>query len=316
MYEKYDKAVAAYLRNMEVNGLSENSIAGYRRTFRFFRESMEAHDYSEPCPGAVMQFKFDHAESAITTLNLYLQHMMYLSDFGARMGFWDKPFVAQEDFPPRKKVAKARQKPYTHALSREDMYLLINAEKPSQGRKTATWLREKAIVTLLLQSGLRNSELRAITPADLDWENGVLYASVTKGDKPRYVAFNKTAQNAVKVYLDSGFRPAYVSDSEPLFGVLDELTGGWKPFERRQLSEQIYKYSSKVLGEDKAFRSHAARHGYASAALSCGVGIDEIGETLGHADLRTTRIYAERLNPHEVSFDVGSVLDNAFARAM
>ena len=165
----------------------------------------------------------------------------------------------------------------------------------------------------MLLSGARNSELRSLAPADLDWTNGCIMLRVTKGDKPRMVPFSAAAQTAVKNYLASGIRPASADDNAPLFGCVSRKTGEWKPLERTQLSELINGYTKSVIGEENACRSHALRHGFASAALEAGVAVDDISGVLGHADTKVTAIYAQRLHPAKLAASIGNVLDCAVA---
>ena len=185
---------------------------------------------------------------------------------------------------------------------------LITAERPVEGRKPATWLREQAEVTLMIQSGLRNLEIRTLRPVDIDWESGVIVPAHTKGDKVRAVAFPSAAQRAVRKYMESGLRPEWVGDDQPLFGTVTE-SGEWHGMERRKLSDRVYNYTKSVLGEEKACRTHAARHCYASVLLEHGVDMQYISETMGHSSVQTTKIYAARFNVNKPAAAVASVFD-------
>ena len=316
MLEKYDKCVKLYLANMERNLLSEDSIESYGRTFRMFRERMAEAGYAEVCTAAAVDFKLSKSDASLTTIDLYLRHLHLLSEFGLDIGILDETFVPESLLPPKKKVANERKKPYAHVLSEEQILQLITAEKPNYGRKSHTWLREKAEVTLLLQSGLRNSELRALTPNDLDFEASLIYARETKGDKPRYVSFPHTAQEAVRAYLASDIRPADILPSEPLFGCVSRTNGEWKPLERTLLSTLVRNYTRSILGEDASCRTHALRHGYSSVLLEHNVDMQAISESLGHSSLETTKIYAERFTHEAPAQSIGSLFDNIEKKAV
>lgn len=311
MLEKYDKATAQFLKNMESNGLSKNSIESYARTFRMFREFMVQSEICEPTPSAVLDFKRFKSEGAgLTTIALYITHLRLLSNFCVENKIFDKEFITNGAMPPRKKVAAERCKEYSHTLTEEQIAKLISAEKPEYGRRSPSWLREKAETVLFLQSGLRNSELRSLTPFDLDWENNLIYARVTKGNKPRYVSFPRTAQNAVREYLNSGFRPCYVGEHAPLFGYINRSTGQWMPMDRKKLSERIFYYTKSVLGEEAACRTHALRHGYASCLLEHDMPMQYISESLGHSSVATTTIYAKRLTKNTPAKEIGNLLNS------
>ena len=308
--EKYDALVKSYMKKMENNELSADTVRSYSRTFRLFRESMVANGYDEPTPQAVNDFQAEGSKS-VTSKALYNTHLRLLSGYGVSCGILREPFYREDvNGISRKKVSAARQKPYEHILDERDMVALITAERPAFGHPT--WLREKAEVTIMIQSGLRNLELRTLRPMDIDWENGVIIPNQTKGDKVRAVAFPAAAQRAVKEYLASGLRPADAGDDAPLFGTVGK-DGVWKGLPRNKLSDRVYNYTKTVLGEEKACRTHAARHCYASVLLEHGVDMQYISETMGHSSVATTRIYAARFSVNKPAAAVASVFDSVTA---
>lgn len=310
--EKYDALVKSYMKKMENNELSADTVRSYSKTFRLFRESMVANGYEEPTPQAVNDFQSEGSKS-VTTKALYNAHLRLLSGYGVSCGLLAEPFYREDvNGISKKKIAAARQKPYEHVLDERDMVALITAERPVNGRKPATWLREKAEVTLMIQSGLRNLELRTLRPMDIDWENGVIIPNQTKGDKVRAVAFPAAAQRAVKEYLASGLRPADAGDDAPLFGTVGK-DGVWKGLSQNKLSDRVYTYTKNILGEEKACRTHAARHCYASVLLEHGVDMQYISETMGHSSVATTRIYAARFSVNKPAAAVASVFDSVTA---
>ena len=313
MFESYDEVVQRFSAQMRRNEWSPASIEAYNGTFRRFRNSMEKNGFSELCPQAVVAFMED-GDWSLVTADLYLTHLRALSNYGIKLRVFSEDAVPEELMPSKRKLAAARKKEYSHILDEPQIAALLNADKPVYTRKPHTWLREKAEVTLLFQSGLRNSELRALTPADLFWEKKALYARVTKGDKPRVVPFPSASQEAVRAYLNSGLRPASAGNDEPLFGCCDRVTGEWKGFERQQLSALIKNYTASILGEEDSCRTHAMRHASASFLLEKGASIESISEILGHSQPSTTRIYAQRLTKTALSETYSDILDAPVAQ--
>ena len=64
-----------------------------------------------------------------------------------------------------------------------------------------------------------------------------------------------------------------------------------------------------VLGEEKSCRSHAMRHCYASVLLENNVPMELISETMGHASVATTKIYAARFSVNAPAMAVANVFN-------
>lgn len=299
MFETYDRITGLFLENCRRNCLAEKSLRTYAQSFRYLREFAAKRGDTEITSRTVAAWKLSLSGVSITTLDYYLRNVQRLSDFAVSLGEIDEPLIRPEILPPTKKVAKARHKEYAHVLDADAARALISAKKAVYGRTPHTFLRERAAVTMLLTSGLRNTELRNVTPSDLDWNGGSLRARVTKGDKPRPAPFGPVAQAAVREYLESGLRPSDASDGEPLFGTVG-ADGTWHGLADTQLSTLVFNYTRSILGEDAACRTHALRHCMASAALESGQAIDKIATVLGHSNISTTQIYAKRLRPDAV----------------
>lgn len=320
--KRYDETVNAFISNVESNGCSDETVKTYSNIFRYYRNFLMENNFEDASMSATLAWKNaispesgkDGKKVSYVTLNMYLKILKALSDFGIEMGLCDSPFVSEKIFPKKSSVSKEKNKPYDHILSKEDAVALLTAERSIYTRTSNTFLREKAEVTMLILGGARNSELRELTLADLDFQNGIAHVIHGKGDKERYIPFPKGAQDAVSNYLNSGLRPSDVPMSAPLFGTVTR-DGNWRGLERTELSELIYRYEKSILGEEKASRSHALRHLFASLALTEGESIQNISQVLGHSDLKTTqRIYAKNLNPEVLASAFGKSVSNWFEK--
>lgn len=316
MLKNYDSAVKLFLKNCEVNGLSDETISSYSRTFRYYRDFLVKNEYEEASYTASIEWKAQLNKSiSLTTMELYFRHIQYLSDFAVKCKLYGKEdgFMDEDLFPPKKKVSKERHKEYEHVLSEEDVAALMNATHSVYSRTSHTFLREKAVTVLLLTSGLRNIELRNLRLKDLNFEEGYIFAHVTKGDKPRFVPFIGIAKDCINDYLNSGLRPSNLTMDDYLFGVVNR-DGRWRQFERTELSELIYRYAKGIIGEEKASRSHSLRHAFASNAYSNQMPLEEISEILGHSDIKTTLIYSKRLNPEKFAAEFGQKFEQIITK--
>ena len=282
------------------------TIEGYSRTIDMFLGFLEGREITT---ATIMEWRTKiSGEVAVTSLSLYCQHIKYFCKFIHAM---DKDFE-MPDFdiimPDKRKVAKAKRKPYQHVLSCEQVVELLKAYRPKRCHEDI-WPRDKAIITCYLTMSCRNTELRYIRPCDLDYTNGRVFLVNTKGGEERYAAFSKAAQKAVDEYLASGYRPTTASDTEPLFGVVRD--GEWGMFDRVSMSTMIERKVKKITGMEDV-RSHALRHASASFMLTKNVPIDVVQQALGHQNIANTVRYAKRLTNGQES--VGSIFDAAVAQ--
>lgn len=278
------------------------TIEGYSRTLDLYMK-----DYDELTTANLMAWRTDQSERVgITSLNLYCQHLMYFCRFIKAM---DKDFE-MPDFsiimPDKRKVSKAKRKPYEHVLTCEQVIELLNSYKPTRCHND-TWPRNKAILTVFLTGSMRNKELTAIRPCDLDYANGRVFLVDTKGGEERYAAFPKTAQKAVEAYMQSGYRPTTLTGEDPLFVTVQD-DGTWSKFDRVVMSSLVERLVQKITGMPD-IRSHALRHASASFMLTNNVPIDMVQQALGHQNLNNTVLYAKRLT--NTQQNVGSIFDNA-----
>lgn len=282
------------------------TIEGYSRTIDMLLDFLGDQPITTP---TIMAWRTKlSGEVSICSLNLYLSHVKYFCRFIKAM---DRDFE-MPDFsiimPDKRKVAKAKRKPYEHVMTCEQVVELLNSYRPKRCHEDI-WPRDKAILTVFLTASCRNTEICNVTPSDLDYTNARVRITHAKGGEERYAAFPATAQKAVKEYLDSGYRPAKATDNDPLFGVRKE-DGSWVPFERKGMSVMVERKVRKII-EESGFRSHSLRHASASFMLTNGVPIDMVQKALGHQNLNNTTIYAQRLT--SVQDNVGSIFDAVVA---
>lgn len=314
MLENYKTTVDMFMSNCRTNECTKATLETYANVFRFYREFLENNGYEDASAIATLKWK-ESLNVSFRTLDMYLRILKYLSDFGVDTCIYSAPFVVEKMFPPKKQISKEKNKEYDHVLDAQDAMALMSAERyTTEGRRTPrTFVREKAIVTVFLTSGMRNIELRNLKLRNLNFETGTIYCEVAKGGKPRYVPFTEEAQSAVNDYLNSGLRPYLLTSDDLLFGVVTN-GGEWRGFERTELSEKVYSYVSGVLGEEKASRTHALRHAFASVSLTGGTSIEAISNMLGHSRLQTTAIYAKDLDPELTASNFAKTVSSIYKK--
>jgi len=141
--------------------------------------------------------------------------------------------------------------------------------------------RNRAIVEFLFSSGCRRSEVASLNIEDIDLDNRTATV-IGKGRKIREVYFSDECAILLKEYLreHKGENPALFINC---FG--NRLTG-----------EGIYKITTKLgikAGLPYKFNPHRTRHSYGYNMMTKGADIQFIGDSLGHSDLNTTRVYTK-----------------------
>lgn len=288
--------INSFLADCSANGKSACTLQNYRATLsRFVKYTGPEADVSEIRTADIAAFKSGLGDVKVTTLTLHLEHLKLFFDWCAGMDLISaspvKPFL----FPNKKNITAVKNRPIEEKLTVDEAMKMLTSEKPTWMRN-GTFPRNQAICAVLITGGLRNQELAALRPCDLDFSAGAITVQHGKGDKFRSIPFPPIAQQMVLEYLASGYRPASCTDSDPLFVTVPKSGEGWNPLDRHILSEIVRRTVDAVTGKDK-IRNHKLRHAFASVSREMGMSKEDIQECLGHASLDTTERYLDRLNP-------------------
>lgn len=154
---------------------------------------------------------------------------------------------------------------------------------------TRTGIRNKAMVLVLLDSGIRLSELANIQVNDIDIQRGII-TIMGKGAKQRVVGVSKTTLKAVIRYYES--RPG---KSPQLW-----LTEEGKPITPAGVS-QIFKVLKRRAGfTDVRLSAHTFRHTSGTMALLNGASEREVQLLLGHRTSEMTKHYTATITSQAV----------------
>ncbi|MBI2047668.1 MAG: tyrosine-type recombinase/integrase [Parcubacteria group bacterium] len=155
-------------------------------------------------------------------------------------------------------------------------------------------LRDKAILELLFSTGLRVSELCALSRyIDIKKDEMTVRG---KGDKVRLVFLSSRAKDAVKKYLDKR-----TDTDDALFIQIGRSIPKGKDVSLRLTSrsvERIIKQHALAAGIDKKVTPHIIRHSFATDLLENGADLRSVQALLGHANIATTQIYTHVTDKH------------------
>lgn len=172
--------------------------------------------------------------------------------------------------------------------------LLSKAEYTELLNRAATNPCHYALLTVLLQTGVRVSELCALRLGDVDLKLKTLRVRSGKGQRERVIELESHGLRALRRWLDA--RPQ--TPSEHLF--LNRYGDG---LSARGVRKLLSWYCAKV--NVKAVGPHALRHTFATAKAERGVSPFLLQEWLGHQSLNTTRRYVtlSRRNAQKIQED-------------
>ncbi len=146
-------------------------------------------------------------------------------------------------------------------------------------KKARTGLRDLVMIRLMLNAGLRASEVLGLTVRDIDWARGKLMVRRGKGDKDRVVWLNEDDLDLLRAWKEK--KP----EGEIFFTTLKGSA-----INDRYLRAMV-KRRAKKAGILKDVHPHMLRHSFATDLYRESKNIRLVQKALGHADLSTTMIY-------------------------
>ena len=243
-------------------GLQKITIEGYRGVFkRFFEENKYFNKKIVETYIAKMR-QGDYSYSHIANTSMALEKLS---------GFLHKPIKLGRPRKPKQLIK--------NTLSEGEIARMLAACKNS---------REKALLSILIYTGLRNKELCRLKTDDIDIGNQYVRVLEGKGSKDRVVYFTSECGQILSEYKTE-YKPNHIMFTTL---VLHNSYNGWA-------LRKMVKVVAKRAGIKKRVYPHLFRHSLACNLLNRGANIMTIQALLGHSDIRTTMIYA-RSSPQRV----------------
>ncbi|MCM1315579.1 MAG: tyrosine recombinase XerC [Alistipes senegalensis] len=147
-------------------------------------------------------------------------------------------------------------------------------------------LRDYCMITLLLNCGMRLSELISINIADIDFtENRIKILG--KGEKERIIYLNNACISSLKNYLEIRKDNSKAENEPALF-----ISSRNKRISKRRVQQIVEKTIRNAELDGKGITTHKLRHTAATLMYQYGeADILTLKELLGHSSISTTEIY-------------------------
>lgn len=153
--------------------------------------------------------------------------------------------------------------------------------------------RNLALLHLFYTTGMRVSEVQALTQEQIDWSLQTILVH-GKGKKDRYVAFDQATKWALQRYEHNGRRQLLRPQEKKQVVFLSRLG---QPLTSRGI-EYIIRTIFRRAGVNAKVHPHELRHSFATAMLNNGADLRTVQELLGHSNLSTTQIYTHVTMTH------------------
>lgn len=258
----YDTALNKYVSYIQLNELDISSV----ETVKAYKQSLIANGYK------------------VGTINSYLMAIKRLYSYLEDLGLCQN--VA-------KNVKKLREANgfKKDSLTVDQVKNILNSIETS----TLTGKRNKALMSLLVHTGLRTIEVNRACIGDIrNKGNKVVLYVQGKGhsEKDEYVYLSASVQNALNDYLKARKN---INDNSPLFECTGNRATG-TPLNTKSISrivKGIFKQNGLV---SERLTAHSTRHTACTIALLSGANLQEVQAMARHQNINTTMIYAHNLN--------------------
>ncbi|MBR3353316.1 tyrosine-type recombinase/integrase [Candidatus Saccharibacteria bacterium] len=178
-------------------------------------------------------------------------------------------------------------------LEVDEVKKLIQASfKKSNGYSRFKRYRNRAMLSLLYSSGIRNGELCAINACQIKPGDNT-FTIIGKGNKPRLCFMDDETHKYIDEYM------ALRKDNAPALFISEQNKGARIS---NEVVQMVVKNCAEKAGLRKSVHPHTLRHTFATDLLRNNTNIVYVKEFLGHENIQTTMTYT-----HVVDEDLRAV---------
>jgi len=181
---------------------------------------------------------------------------------------------------PEHLIRPSSGKRLPRTLTKRELSLVVQAAKRSENPVSCL------VVTLLLETGMRVSEICGLDMSDIDFSDKSARVFGGKGNKDRLVLFTDVSLERLKEWLPIR------EGRDPLDDAVLVSKKGERLSARaiQRLMDELADNSGIPRGR---LTPHVLRHNFATGLLERGADLVTIQRLLGHATIATTRVYLE-----------------------
>lgn len=185
------------------------------------------------------------------------------------------------------------ERPLIRVFTEEELQRLDAAcNRPGHGRalspdeRKSMAARDRAILWMLLSTGMRRIELCRLRLCDIDWDKGLI-TIMGKGAKERKVPFGKVARQHLDTYLRY-WRGEPADANELVF-----LSLAGEPLGKDGVNILFRRLKANAGITDKRVSAHTCRHWFAVNSIKQGMPTAVLRDLLGHASWKMIEVYVQ-----------------------
>lgn len=267
-----ERILKRYVASIRIEGKAESSISQYIYTLQKLSEVV-GKPYTEMTAYDIRYFLGEIKRRG--TKNSYLQSQRsYVLTFFSWMHAED---LIEKNPCDRIKPIKVEQ----------EIRLPFSAVEIDKMRSVCRQPKERAVLELLLSSGIRCDELCNVNVSDIDLDRKTLHVRHGKGAKDRIVFISDVAAEHIRVYLGKRKR-----NSEALF--VSQMTKG--RYTDSGIMQMVKQVGARAEVTD--VHPHRFRRTFATEMHRRGMEIHMISKLMGHANIATTQRYIYTADDH------------------
>lgn len=285
--------IEEFTKLLEMEGKSRNTVSGYTRDVKTFFNYFGQYEYLgypydrtlrdvvPVLPDAILNYEEFVKEDSTISPQTSNRRIISLRRF---LKFLYDNGVLEEDLSESIHVQKIQggNTTGTKWISRNEVKAILNAIPKLHKSSEFSNVRNKAVIMVLVNCGLRVAELCDLKVPDVDLRKSLIIVRDGKGGKARKVPMGEATRDIVAKWL--GYRMG-ASDVKSEYVFTTERSGQMTPRAVQHLTKSL----SNITGID--FSPHTLRHTFCKNLADSGNSLTAVAELAGHADIGTTRIY-------------------------
>ena len=293
---KLNAAIEEFILEQRVRGNSSATVSYYRNILAYFKEFAGNVEISDITLQLCRKYYLYLAEDDINSVSV----QSYVRGLRAFLRWLYEDEKIEENICAKFKLPKATRK-VIDILTEEEIKLVFDSIRGEDLHVS----RNRLILALMLDCGLRLHEVVTLTVSSVHLRDRYIIVQQGKGDKQRVVPFGNFTHRLIERYLKLS------SDMLPREALIIKVSGFeiYEPITDTTI-KQLFRKLKNRTGIQR-LKPHLLRHTFATRYLENGGNIYSLQAILGHTSLEMVKRYLHLANSRiRKDFSKFSPLDN------